>query len=110
MMGTVLSNCIYTDIYMTNNPKVCLSQVEQTKARIIVCDTYKRLRNSFLDQHEEELAKLGVVACFIFAEGTTSECSSVVYNSKYLKIYNWGQIMKMGQDVEDRVVHKKIQN
>ena len=53
MMGTTLSNCIYTDIYMTNNPKVCYSQVEQTKARIIVCDTYKRLRNSFLDQHEE---------------------------------------------------------
>ena len=49
MMGSVLSNCIYSDIYMTNNPRVCLSQVETTKARIIVCDTYKRLRNSFLD-------------------------------------------------------------
>ena len=46
----------------------------------------------------------------MFGEGTTSECSSVVYSSKHLKIYNWGQIMKLGQEVEDRVVHKKIKN
>ena len=73
IMGTILSNCIFTDIYMTNNPKVCLYQATQTKGKIIVCDTYKRLKSSFLDKHEEQLAKLGIVACFIFAEGLTSE-------------------------------------
>lgn len=88
-MGTILSNCIFSDIYMTNNPKVCLHQATETKARIIICDTYKRLKSSFLDKNEEALAKLGVVACFIYAEGLTSESASIMYNSKYLKIYNW---------------------
>ena len=96
IMGSVLSNCIFADIYMTNNPQVCLNQASETKAKILVCDTYKRLKLSFLDKHEDELADLGVVACFIFAEGLTSESASIAYKSKRLKIYNWSQIMQLG--------------
>ena len=52
IMGSVLANCIFSDIYMTNNPEVCLKQVQETKSRVIVCDTYKRLRAFFLDPYE----------------------------------------------------------
>ena len=89
IMGTVLSNCIFADIYMTNNPQVCLYQATQTKAKILVCDTYKRLKLSFLDKHEKQLAESGVVACFIFGEGLTAECANTNYSSNYLKIFNW---------------------
>ena len=44
VMGTVLGNCIFTDIYLTNSPELCLKQIKETKSKIIVCDTYKRLR------------------------------------------------------------------
>ena len=71
IMGSVLANCIFSDIYMTNSPEICLRQVRETKTKIIVCDTYKRLKASFLDKNEQALADAGVVACFLFAEGTT---------------------------------------
>ena len=49
IMGAVLSNCIFSDIYMTNNPDMCLKQVRETKTKVIICDTYKRLKATFLD-------------------------------------------------------------
>mmetsp|Transcript_9935 Transcript_9935/g.12370 ORF Transcript_9935/g.12370 Transcript_9935/m.12370 type:complete len:126 (+) Transcript_9935:431-808(+) len=91
IMGSVLANCIYTDTYLTNSPTVCLKQVQETNTKIIVCDTYKRLRASFLDRYEGELVESGVVACFLFAEGTTKETAGVSFKStkKGLKIFNW---------------------
>ena len=97
IMGTVLSNCIFTDIYMTNRPAVCLKQVEETQAKIIVCDTYKRLKESFLNENEHKLGELGVVACFIYGEGLFHETSGYVYKqTKHFKIFNWSQIMELG--------------
>lgn len=75
---------------MTNSAEVCLKQVQETKSKVIVCDTYKRLKSSFLDQYAEELADAGVVACFLFGEGQTQESSNLVYRgTKRIKIYNW---------------------
>ncbi len=76
MMGSILANCIYTDIYMTNSPEICLREIKETKTKVIVCDTYKRLKATFIDQHDEEYAKMGVVAYFLFAEGTTKESAA----------------------------------
>lgn len=104
-MGTVLSNCIFTDIYQTNSPEVCLFQVAETQSKVIVVDTYKRLKEKFLDKNGEELVKLGVKACFIFGEGLNAEQSGYFYKSKYLKIFNWSQIMDLGSQIEDRVVY-----
>lgn len=53
IMGSLLANCIFTDIYMTNSADLCLKQVKETKSKVIVCDTYKRLKTSFLDQHAD---------------------------------------------------------
>ena len=53
IMGSLLANCIFTDIYMTNSAELCLKQVKETKSKVIVCDTYKRLKTSFLDQHAD---------------------------------------------------------
>ena len=104
-MGTVLSNCIFTDIYQTNSPEVCLFQVAETKSKVIVVDTYKRLKEKFLDKNADELVKLGVKACFIFAEGLHAEQTGYFYKSKHLKIFNWSQIMELGSEIEDRVVY-----
>lgn len=97
-MGAVLANCIFTDTYLTNSPSVCLKQVRQTGTRVIVCDTYKRLKASFLDRYEDELAEAGVVACFLFAEGVTKESAGTSFKStkKGIKVYNWSQVMQLG--------------
>ena len=59
MLGTVLQNCLFSDIYMTNSPETCLYQVRDSGAKVIVCDTYKRLKERFL-VNEQALVELGV--------------------------------------------------
>ena len=112
IMGCVLANCIYTDTYLTNSPEVCLKQVKETSTKVIICDTYKRLKTSFLDRYEDELADCGVIACFLFAEGTTKETGGVSFRTnrrKEIKIFNWSQIMQLGTQVEDRAVFTRIE-
>jgi len=111
IMGTVLANCIYTDIYMTNSPEVCLKQFRETNTKIIVCDTYKRLRTSFLDHYEKELSDEGLLACFLFAEGTTKGTSGLSFKSsrRGIKIFNWSQVMQLGAPVEDRNVFVRVE-
>jgi len=43
-MATICSNCVASDIYLTNAAKVCLFQVKHAGSQVIVVDTYKRLR------------------------------------------------------------------
>ena len=78
---------------------------------MIVCDTYKRLRASFLDLFEDELAEAGVVACFLFSEGVTKETAGLSFKStkKGIKILNWSQVMQLGAQVEDRAVFQRIE-
>ena len=111
MMGAILANCIFCDVYMTNSAEVCLKEVKETGTKIIVCDTYKRLKASFLDKSEEQLADSGVVACFLFAEGTSQESAGMAYKSnKRFKIYNWSQVMQLGSEGEDHAIFKRIRN
>lgn len=42
IMGTILSNCIFTEVYITNGPDACVNQVIHSQAQVIVCDTYQR--------------------------------------------------------------------
>ena len=42
IMGTILSNCIFTEVYLTNGPEACAQQVLHSDAQIIICDTFKR--------------------------------------------------------------------
>jgi long-subunit acyl-CoA synthetase (AMP-forming) len=68
IMGTILANGVFCDIYQTNSPSVCLYQVRHAQAKVIICDTYARLKAKFL-VNGDELAKAGVKACILFAEG-----------------------------------------
>ena len=111
IMGAVLANCIFTDTYMTNSPSACLKQVRETGTRVIVCDSYKRLKASFLDRYEDELADAGVVACFLFAESVTRETGggiSFKSTKRGIKIFNWSQVMQLGSQVEDRAVFSRV--
>ena len=90
IMGSILSNCIFTDIYMTNNPEQILKQVRETGSKVIICDTYKRLKAKFLGPHADELAEAGVKACFLFDEGTTEKTAGISFKgTAKIKIYNW---------------------
>lgn len=71
-MGTILANCIFSDIYPTNSKQVCLYQVRHSQAKVICVDTYARLKDKFL-VNAKELVKLGVQAFVLFGEGLNSK-------------------------------------
>ena len=82
----------------------------ETRTKLIVCDTYRRLKAQFLDKLEDDLENLGVVACFLFAEGTLSEAAGTSYKGRSrIKIFNWNQVMQLGGEVEDRAILKRIE-
>ena len=87
MAGTILSNCIFTDIYPTNSPDLCIYQAGFTQAKLIVCDTYKRFKEKFLDQ--KEFSKLNVTCAVLFNEGLLPQSSKYSYFNGDIKIYNW---------------------
>lgn len=48
LMGTILANCIFTEIYITNGPQACATQIQHSQSQVIVCDTRKRYEERFL--------------------------------------------------------------
>lgn len=39
LAGTILANCIFTEVYPTNGPAACAAQVTHSNAVVIVCDS-----------------------------------------------------------------------
>jgi long-subunit acyl-CoA synthetase (AMP-forming) len=108
MAGTVLANCIYTDIYATNSQDVCMHQAEFTEASVIVCDTFKRLKEKFLDS--KNFGNLKVKCAILFKEGLLPQTSKYSYFNGDVKIYNWTQALALGSEVENRVIMRKVEN
>ena len=67
IMGSICSNCVFSDQYLTNSPEACLLQVQHSGTTMIVCDTWSTLKSKYL-VNERELLKLGVKTAVIFAE------------------------------------------
>jgi len=88
IMGTVLANCVFSDIYPTNSSDVCLYQVKHSQAKVICCDSYARLKAKFL-VNAEELIKAGVKAFILFAEGTKSENVKFPMVKGTIPVYSW---------------------
>lgn len=108
MLGSVISNCIFSDTYQTNSPENCLFQVRDSKSKVIVCDTYRRLKEKFLDKYEDELAEAGVKVAILFGEGMTSNTTGSSIRSGKIKVINWSQVVQLGSDVEDKVILRKM--
>ena len=87
MIGTLLSNCILTEVYLTNGADTCLYQVKHSESRIIICDTFKRYQEKFLP-HKNELEQLGVKAVILFGEFNEHRSSGKSKNN-HIKIYTW---------------------
>lgn len=47
LMGCILADCIFTEVYATNGPQACLQQIAHCGAGVIVCDSYERYREKF---------------------------------------------------------------
>jgi len=87
MAGTALANCIITDIYPTNSQDICIHQASFTEAKVIVCDTYKRLKEKFIDS--KDFLKLKIKYAILFKEGLLPQSSKYSYFNGDIKIYNW---------------------
>jgi len=86
--GSVLADCIYTDIYPTNSPTLSMYQAKFTKAKVLVCDTYKRLKEKYLD-HPDWLRKSGITCAILFREGLSPEAANYTYTNETIKILTW---------------------
>ena len=64
-MGTILANCVFTEIYLTNGPEACAKQVMHSRASVIVCDTRQRFNDKFQPLMTEILRET-VVKAVIF--------------------------------------------
>ena len=111
IMGTTLANCVFTDIYPTNSPKVCLYQTQHSNAKVIICDTYLRLKARFLVSGDE-LHKAGVKAFFLFAEGKRDkDVVNFPKQSHGIPIYTWSQAMnQVGSEIGNGVIYKRVKN
>ena len=112
IMGTVMNNCIFSELYRTNSASACLEQLEYSKSNLIVCDTWQTLQDKFLvNQHK--LKALGITTAVLFSEfgelpkrplvledGDEVECS--------LKVFTWTQFLKLGEEVNDRMIVRRM--
>jgi long-subunit acyl-CoA synthetase (AMP-forming) len=65
LMGTVLTNCIFTEVYNTNGPQACLQQIIHSKAEVIVCDTYLRYKEKFMPIMKDIPHKIRAVIIYL---------------------------------------------
>ena len=93
--GAVLSDCIYTDIYPTNSPALSMYQAKFTKAKVLVCDTYKRLKEKYLD-HADFMRDSGITCAILFREGLAPESAKYTYTNENIKIFTWSQALQLG--------------
>lgn len=107
IMGTILAGCIFSDIYPTNSENVCLYQVKHSQAKIIICDTYARLKSKFL-VNTDEILKSGVKACILFADGV-NENDVINFPQGPIPIYTWSQVINsVGSEIGNGVITKRI--
>jgi long-subunit acyl-CoA synthetase (AMP-forming) len=110
IMGTILANCVFSDIYPTNMPDVCLYQVKHSQAKVICCDTYARLKTKFL-VNQEQLVAAGVKACILFDEGKTVDEIITVPGKCPIRIITWAQLItKTCSEIGTGVILKRIDN
>ena len=106
MMGSILANCIISEIYPTSGPEACFKQVTHSKARVIVTDSRQTFQERFLP-FQHEYIKAGVTRVVLFGELSGSQAS---YRKKAngIRVYSWGQAMAMGDGVENTAVFKRL--
>lgn len=75
---------------------------------MIVCDTYKRLKEKFIDS--KDFLKLKIKYAILFKEGLLPESSKYSYFNGDIKIYNWSQALALGHEIENRVILRRVEN
>lgn len=88
LMGTILSNCVFTEVYITNGPEACAQQIQHSEAQVIVCDTMRR--------YHEKIAPVKnlfpwVKAVIIYGEKTHVQKGKQKKNTQEgaLRVINW---------------------
>lgn len=59
-----------------------------------MCDTFKRLKEKFLDS--KDFPKLKVKCAILYKEGLLPQSSKFSYFHQDCKIYNWTQALALG--------------
>jgi len=69
LMGTILANCVATEIYPNNSHDTSIWQAQHCEAKVIVCDSYDRLYRNFLKPGNLKEQLPDVKVCILFSEG-----------------------------------------
>ena len=111
IMGTILANCVFSSIYPDNSPDVCLHEVRHSKAKVICCDTYERLKSKYL-KNPQIFINEGIKAFILFSEGVCNEPTECYPKVKgQIPVYTWSQLMSSASaEIGDGVIFNRIYN
>lgn len=97
-MGSIVSNCIASGVYPTNNAEACLYQADHSEAELIVVDSIEQLKKYEVNFHKLPNIKAIVVY-------TLDKLPSDVKDKRY---FVWKDFLNLGKEVKDEVVQDKI--
>ena len=94
LMGTLLYNCVFTEVYITNGPDACALQVQHSESQVIVCDTMKRYREKFAPN----IKSMPWVKAVIIFDDQVPAARKGKKGSEIseIRIINWKQMIEIG--------------
>ena len=98
-LGAIFCNCISSGVYATNGPDACLYQAEHSEAEIIVVDGVSQLK-----KYESILHKLPNVKAIVVYN--VEKFPSDVKDKRY---YTWKDFLKLGNDVPEEIITRKVE-
>jgi acyl-CoA synthetase (AMP-forming)/AMP-acid ligase II len=100
LMGTILSNCVFSEVYITNGPEACAQQVIHSQAQVVVCDTYERFREKIMPGR----------AMFPWLKAVVIIGDANKAKKEDIRIINWKDVIQMGAQVDNSIIERKVQN
>ena len=94
---------IFSDQYMTNSAAACLQQIKHSNSKLIICDSWANFKDRYLC-NEQEYLRIGITAAVIFGEFGEPRRGL----KTKLKVYNWTQFLKIGEDIDNRIILKRM--
>lgn len=97
-MGGILSNCIVSGVYPTNNAEACLYQADHSEAEIIIVDSIEQLK-----KYQVNLPKLPNIKAVVVY---TLDKLPAELNDK--RFFAWKDFLALGKEVKTEAITEKI--
>jgi long-chain-fatty-acid--CoA ligase ACSBG len=97
-MGGILSNCIVSGVYPTNNVEACLYQADHSEAEIVIVDSIEQLK-----KYQVNLPKLPNIKAIVVY--TLDKLPAELTDKKF---FVWKDFLVLGKDVKTEIINEKV--